>query len=225
MSTPRSNGNWFELLIFDCDGVLVDCEWIVGLARFEALQSIGYSLSHDAVADRFTGVSDKDMYAALEADLGRPLPATFAVDLNRREAELYGRELRPVDGIASGLAELRVAKCVASGSTPATLVLKLRSTALAEWFGAAVFSSTMVVRGKPAPDLFLYAAAQMQISPQHCLVIEDSAPGIVAAKAAGMTAFGFAGASHCGPGHAERLIAAGAQLVFNDMRKLPELVA
>lgn len=165
------------------------------------------------------------MYAALEADLGHSLPTSFAVDLNRREAALYERELRPVNGVVSVLQQLRMSKCVASGSTPATLALKLRATALEAWFGRAVFSSAMVARGKPAPDLFLYAAAQMQIRPEHCLVVEDSAPGIVAAKAAGMIAFGFAGGSHCRPDHAERLIAAGADLVFRDMRDLPTLVA
>jgi len=224
MSTPRSSGNPFELLIFDCDGVLVDSEWIVGRARFEALQAIGYAFSQDLVADRFTGVSHKDMRAALEADLGHPLPPSFAPDLDRREAALYDSALRPVEGIESALVQLPMAKCVASGSTPATLALKLRSTRLEEWFGGAVFSATMVARGKPAPDLFLYAAAQMRISPTRCLVIEDSAPGIIAAKAAGMTAFGFAGASHCRPGHAELLSNAGADRAFDDMRELPELV-
>jgi HAD superfamily hydrolase (TIGR01509 family) len=224
MSTPRSNGGPFELLIFDCDGVLIDSEWIVGRARFEALQAIGYAISHDLVADRFTGVSDKDMYAALEADLGRPLPSRFAMDLNQREAALYERELRPVDGIASALAQLPLSKRVASGSTPANLALKLRSTGLEQWFGSAVFSAAMVARGKPAPDLFLHAAAQMRISPKRCLVIEDSAPGIIAAKAAGMTAFGFAGASHCRPGHAQLLTNVGADRVFDDMRQLPALV-
>ena len=132
MSTRRSSTGPFELLIFDCDRVLVDSEWIVGRAGFEALQAIGYALSHDLVADRFTGVSDRDMRAALEADLGRPLPRSFALDLNRREAALYERELRPVNGITLALAQLPMVKCVASGSTPATLALKLRSTGLDE---------------------------------------------------------------------------------------------
>jgi beta-phosphoglucomutase-like phosphatase (HAD superfamily) len=98
-------------------------------------------------------------------------------------------------------------------------------TGLSKWFDGAVFSASVVARGKPAPDLFLYAATQMKAAPERCLVIEDSAPGIIAAKAAGMTAFGFTGGSHCRPGHGERLAAAGADLVFAEMRALPALIA
>jgi HAD superfamily hydrolase (TIGR01509 family) len=224
MSTPRSNGSPFELLIFDCDGVLVDSEVIACRAVSEALHAIGFRLSADAVAERFVGVSNKDMYAALEADWGGPLPPSFAADLRRREAALFERELRKIEGVEWALARLPMAKCVASSSTPAGLRFKLRHTALDSWFSDAVFSSTMVARGKPAPDLFLYAAEQMKVSPQRCLVIEDSMPGIIAAKSAGMIAFGFAGASHCGPGHAERLTTAGADLVSCNMRELPAFV-
>jgi len=224
MSTPRSSDGPFELLIFDCDGVLVDSEVIACRAVSEALHAIGFPLSADAVAERFVGIANKDMYAALEADWGGPLPASFAGELVRREAALFERDLRKIDDVEWALARLPIAKCVASGSTPAGLSFKLRHAALHSWFSGALFSSTMVARGKPAPDLFLYAADQMKVSPRDCLVIEDSAPGIVAAKAAGMTAFGFTGASHCRPGHAERLSASGADLVFNEMRELPELV-
>jgi len=139
-------------------------------------------------------------------------------------AEAFVRELKPVRGVSEALARLSNRKCVASSSLPDRLAHTLGLTGLAEWFGTAVFSASMVTRGKPAPDLFLYAAQQMRTAPSRCLVIEDSAPGILAAKTAGMTAFGFTGASHCRPGHAQRLSAAGADLVFSDMRELPAFV-
>ena len=224
MSTPRNSRAPFDLLIFDCDGVLVDSEVIACRAVSEALHTIGYRLSADAVAERFVGVSNKDMYTALEADCGGPFPASFAADLNQREAALFERELRKIEDVEWALAQLPMVKCVASGSTPAGLSFKLRHTALEAWFSGALFSSTMVARGKPAPDLFLFAAERMKVSPHRCLVIEDSIPGITAAKAAGMVAFGFTGASHCGPGHAERLTTAGADLVFCNMRELPAFI-
>ncbi len=118
-----------------------------------------------------------------------------------------------------------MAKCVASSSTPAGLGFKLRRTALAAYFGDAVFSTSLVARGKPAPDIFLYAAEKMGVDPARTLVIEDSAPVIIGAKAAGMTAFGFTGASHCRPGHGERLTGAGSDLVFAEMSALPRLIA
>jgi HAD superfamily hydrolase (TIGR01509 family) len=224
MSTPRSSASPFELLIFDCDGVLVDSEAIACRAVSEALHAIGFPLSAETVAERFVGIANKDMYAALEADWGGPLRASFAAELVRHEAALFERELRRIEHVEWALARLPTAKCVASGSTPAGLSFKLRHTRLDSWFGGALFSSTMVTRGKPAPDLFLYAAEQMKVSPRRCLVIEDSMPGIIAAKAAGMIAFGFAGASHCRPGHAEQLTAAGADLAFCNMRELPAFV-
>jgi HAD superfamily hydrolase (TIGR01509 family) len=224
MSTPRSNGGPFELLIFDCDGVLVDSETIVCRVEVQAFAEIGYLIELECFMERFIGKAAKDSRAIIEAELGRPLPSDFNVEAARRVAEAFARELRPVDGVSDALARLTVTKCVASSSLPDRLAYTLSLTGLAEWFGNAVFSASMVARGKPAPDLFLHAAKAMEVSRSRCLVIEDSAPGIVAAKAAGMTALGFAGASHCRPGHAQRLSASGADLVFNDMRELPDLV-
>jgi beta-phosphoglucomutase-like phosphatase (HAD superfamily) len=108
---------------------------------------------------------------------------------------------------------------------PDALEAKLRRTGLHPYFAPACFSASEVRRGKPAPDLFLHAATRMAAEPGRCLVVEDSRPGVMAAKAAGMTAFGFVGGSHCRPGHAAKLIEAGADLVFDDMRALPHLVA
>jgi len=225
MSTPRPAAGRFELLIFDCDGVLVDSETIVCRVEVKALAEIGYKIDRERFMERFIGKAARDSRALIETELGRPLPADFNAEATRRVADAFVRELKPVEGVREALAGLAAPKCVASSSLPDRIAYSLRLTGLAEFFGTALFSAAMVARGKPAPDLFLHAAAEMKISPPRCLVVEDSAPGVIAAKAAGMSAFGFAGASHCRPGHAERLGTAGVDLVFHDMWELPGLVS
>ncbi|HEV2549464.1 MAG TPA: HAD family hydrolase [Stellaceae bacterium] len=224
MSTPRNSGRPFELLIFDCDGVLVDSEVIVCRVEVQAFAEIGYSIELERFMERFIGKAAKDSRAIIEQELGRSLPVGFNTEVARRVAQAFARELKPVDGVSEALARLSNRKCVASSSLPDRLAYTLGLTGLAECFGTAIFSAAMVARGKPAPDLFLHAAEQMRVAPPHCLVIEDSGPGIIAAKTAGMTAFGFAGASHCRSRHAEQLTAAGADLVFSNMRELPAFI-
>jgi HAD superfamily hydrolase (TIGR01509 family) len=225
MSTPRTSGSPFELVIFDCDGVLVDSEVIVCRVEVQAFAEIGYSIELERFMERFIGKAARDSRAIIEQELGRSLPVEFNSEVARRVAEAFARELKPVHGVAEALARLPHQKCVASSSLPDRLAYTLRLAGLAEWFGTDIFSAAMVARGKPAPDLFLHAADEMRVAPSRCLVIEDSAPGIIAAKAAGMIAFGFVGASHCRPVHGEQLTTAGADLVFRDMRDLPTLVA
>jgi HAD superfamily hydrolase (TIGR01509 family) len=214
-----------QLLIFDCDGVLVDSEVIACEAVAAALAAIGHPVPAETIGERFVGASNKDMYAALERDRGAPLPADFDAEMNRIAAERFARELMPMTGLLSVLPRLAQRRCVASSSTPEMLARKLDWAGLAAWFDGAVFSTALVARGKPAPDIFLHAAERMGVAPAGALVIEDSALGITAAKAAGMTVFGFTGGSHCRPGHADRLAAAGADAVFSAMEELPELVA
>jgi HAD superfamily hydrolase (TIGR01509 family) len=222
---PRISGAAFDLLIFDCDGVLIDSEAIVCRVEVEALAEIGYHIELHTFMDRFVGKAARDYRAHIAAELGRPLPQDFDAEAARRVASAFTQELVSIKGVERALAALPLAKCVASSSLPERLAYSLDLTGLLQWFNGAVFSASMVARGKPAPDLFLYAAAQMNAAPSECLVIEDSAPGIMAAKAAGMTAFGFVGGSHCRPGHDSRLAVAGADLVFDDMRELPRLIA
>lgn len=225
MSTPRISAGAFDLVIFDCDGVLVDSEVLACRAVAEALASIGHELSAEAVAERFVGISNKDMYAALERERGAKLPADFDAAMNRIAAALFERELRAMPGLDRALASLAERRCVASSSTPAMLAKKLAWTGLSASFGDAVFSAAAVARGKPAPDLFLYAAERMATAPARALVVEDSVPGIQAAKEAGMAVFGFTGGSHCRPDHGARLAEAGADLVFREMSALPALIA
>lgn len=220
------SGPAFDLLIFDCDGVLVDSEILACRAVSEALAEFGLSLPVDEIAERFLGRSSRDMYAALEAEWGCVLSQEVRSRIRAHSRELFDRELRPVTGIVSVLEALAGPRCVASSSGPEAIAYKLGRTDLLRCFEpVALFSARMVSRGKPAPDLFLHAAEHMGSDPARCLVIEDSVPGVTAAKAAGMTVFGFIGASHCRSGHDDQLSAAGADLVFAEMRVLPSLIA
>lgn len=222
---PKINGAPFDLLIFDCDGVLIDSEAIVRRVEVEALAALGCHIELHTFMDRFIGRAAKESRTLIEVELGRPLPQGSDEEMARRVAHAFAQELTSIPGVETALAALPGAKCVASSSLPERLAYSLDLTGLSKWFDSAVFSASIVARGKPAPDLFFYAAQQMRAVPGRCLVIEDSPPGIVAAKAVGMTAFGFTGGSHCRPGHAQRLAAAGADLVFGEMRALPHLVA
>lgn len=165
------------------------------------------------------------MYADLERIHGIPIPIEIRKQTSNRLRAAMRDELLPIPGIADIIGQLGSSMCVASNSGPEYLADALKTTGLIGAFAPHIFSAHMVEHGKPAPDLFLYAAAQMKVAPADCLVIEDSINGVKAGVAAGMTVFGFDGASHCGPGYRDKLSAAGARLVFDDMAGLPGLIA
>ena len=215
----------FELIIFDCDGVLVDSEPIINRAHAQVLTACGYSITEEALIERFCGMSDAEMLDIIEREWGRALPASYAARVGEMIESGFRQSLAPIDGVAELLDGLRLPRCVASSSLPEQIHHKLELTGLVMCFGNKLFSATMVARGKPAPDLFLYAAEQLRAAPTRCLVIEDSPAGIDAAIAAGMTAIGFSGGSHCGPEHAARLQARGAKLVIANMRELAATMA
>ncbi len=214
----------FDLVIFDCDGVLVDSEVISCRAHADMLSRNGYRVTADQVLDRFLGVSDRDARLAIEAELGRALPADFETLIKRAALDSYEDELRRIPHMVETIAAIPLPKCVASSGTPEKIRHGLTCAGLYDLLAPHIFSAVQVERGKPAPDLFLFAAEQMNAPPARCVVIEDSAPGITGALAAGMTVLGFHGGSHCRPGYADKLRAAGAVAVFDDMRELPELI-
>jgi HAD superfamily hydrolase (TIGR01509 family) len=213
-----------DLVIFDCDGVLIDSEPLVSRAHAEMLAHCGYAITADVLQERFCGVSDAEMLATIAREQGRALPASYAEEVAARIARDYRTGLAPIPGIRAALARLTRPVCVASSSPPAQLRLGLEVAGLLEFFELCLFSAAMVAHGKPAPDLFLYAAARMGAVPRRCLVVEDSMAGVEAARAAGMTALGFCGGSHCRPGHGDRLLAGGAAHVIRDMRDLPAAI-
>jgi beta-phosphoglucomutase-like phosphatase (HAD superfamily) len=214
----------FDLVIFDCDGVLVDSEVISCLAHSELLTRHGYPITADEVLDRFLGVSDREARLIVEAELGHGLPDDFESQVKQATLQSYAGDLRAISHVGEAIAAIGLAKCVASSGTPEKIRHGLTCAGLYELLAPHIFSASEVRRGKPAPDLFLFAAQRMGAQPARCLVIEDSIPGITGALAAGMAVLGFHGGSHCRPGYAERLRAAGAVVTFDDMRELPGLI-
>ena len=210
----------FELVIFDCDGVLVDSERLAVRVESAYLAELGWPLSQAEIVERFMGRTDQYMDRAIEAELGDRLPGDWKDQFRRRYLEAYAAELQPVDGILEALDQITVPTCVASSGSHDKLRLTLGHTGLYPRFEGRIFSGSEVAHGKPAPDLFLHAAARMGAEPGRCAVVEDSRYGVQAARAAGMRAFGYAGGL-TPPG---RLEIEGA-VVFHDMRDLPRLLA
>jgi HAD superfamily hydrolase (TIGR01509 family) len=184
-----------QLIIFDCDGVLVDSELLSCRCLCDALASCGIEVRLDEILDLFLG---RSVDAVLEyyRGLGRFLPRQFPAELMARVQETFPSALRPIEGIGSVLEGLQIPHCVASSSTLDRVALSLSLTGLARHFGNRLYTAQMVDRGKPAPDLFLYATEKMRADPDRTLVVEDSVSGVRAAKAAGMTVWGFVGGSH-----------------------------
>ena len=219
----RLNSN-VDLVIFDCDGVLVDSEVISCRAHAETLTRHGYPITAEQVLERFLGVSDREARQTIEREMGRELPDDFEAQMKQAALQRYTGELGAIPNIGEAIDAIRL-QCVASSGTPEKIHHGLTCAGLYDQLAPHIFSATQVSRGKPAPDLFLFAAEQMKAQPARCLVIEDSVPGVTGGCAAGMTLLGFHGGSHCPPGHAEMLRAAGATFTFDDMRILPDLIA
>ncbi len=213
----------FDLVIFDCDGVLLDSELIACAADAEALSNIGFEISPEEIARRFAGVPGETVHAELEKDLGSPLPDNFGAEVKRIVLAKYRTELQAIDGAEHVLKTLETKKCIASSSAPANLALGLVETGLFELVYPHIFSTRLVARGKPHPDIFEYAANVLAVPPDRCLVVEDSVAGVTAAQAAGMACVGFSGGSHCSDDQAERLRNAGAYTVLANLRQLLQL--
>jgi HAD superfamily hydrolase (TIGR01509 family) len=223
--TRQNRNQNFDLIIFDCDGVLVDSEVISCRAHAETLTRHGYPITADEVLNRFLGVSDREARLMIENEIGRKLPNDFESQVKQATLQFYADDLRAISYVGEAIAAIGLPKCVASSGTPEKIRHGLTCAGLYDQLAPHIFSASEVKRGKPAPDLFLFAAEQMQAAPAQCLVIEDSIPGVTGAVAAGMTVLGFHGGSHCPPGHGGTLRAAGAIMTFEDMRQLPDLIA
>jgi HAD superfamily hydrolase (TIGR01509 family) len=213
-----------ELIIFDCDGVLVDSEMIGCRVEAEVFTAAGFPIEAEEIRRRFIGISFKDQIATLERERGWRVPEPLIQRVREAITAAHGRELTAIAGVADALTAIAQPVCVASSSLPERIRHSLGLVGLVDRFHPNLFSSAMVERGKPAPDLFLHAARAMGAEPKSCVVVEDSVYGVTAARAAGMRAFGFAGASHCRAGHGALLAEAGAHRVFEDMRRLPALL-
>jgi HAD superfamily hydrolase (TIGR01509 family) len=221
---PGSPEPAVALVIFDCDGVLIDSEIVVCRITAEELSRIGFRVSTEEVVERFAGRPEREMVVELESQWGRTIPEAFFERIRAQIEHAYGSELQVIPGVAGILEKIRVDICVASSSYPAKLELGLKSTGLHDRFFPHIVSAVSVAHGKPAPDIFVYAAGWMHTPVASCLVIEDSVPGTRAAVAAGMRVIGFAGGSHCGPDHRSKLLEAGASHVFDAYDQLPALL-
>lgn len=215
-----------DLLIFDCDGVLVDSEVISCRAHAQVLSRHGYRITADEVLRRFLGVSDREARLTIEAEIGRKLPDDLEQQVKKATLQFYADDLKAISHVGEAIGAINnLPKCVASSGTPEKIRHGLTCAGLYDQFAPHIFSAVQVKRGKPAPDLFLLAAEAMKAPPGRCVVIEDSVPGVTGARAAGMTVLGFHGGSHCRPDHADMLRQAGAAVTFDDMRLLPALIA
>ena len=206
------------LVIFDCDGVLVDSERLAVRVEARLLAELGWPLSEDEILERFVGRSDAYLLAEIEAALGRAVPdwpARYTAALR----DAFTGELRAVDGVVAALGDIGLPTCVASSGTTEKVRFTLGLTGLLERFDGRIFSATEVAEGKPAPDLFLHAAARMATDPAACVVVEDSAAGVEAARRAGMRCLAYAG----GLTPAAWLEGPGTT-VFHDMAQLVPLL-
>jgi len=210
----------FELLILDCDGVVVDSEPITMRVLTEMLNELGVSIGAEEANERFIGTTFARTLELIADLLGGALPEHFVPNYRDRTFAAMEAELKPVSGIAAALDQIIIPYCIASNGPHVKMRKTLSLTSLLSRFEGRMFSSADVPRGKPFPDLLLFAASHFAVAPAACLVVEDSASGIAAALAAGMPVYGFSGSIPDG-----RLIAAGAQKVFRQMSELPSLVA
>ena len=211
-------------MIFDCDGVLVDSEPLANASLSRALKPHGLDWTVEETMRRLMGRSLKSCVEIIEAEIGRKLPDDFVETM---QAETYrsfrAAPLQAVAGVKDAIVKLqaeRFSTCVASSGSPEKMRFTLGLTGLWDLFGGRIFSSSQVPRGKPFPDLFLHAAISMDVQPFDCIVVEDSVPGVQAARSAGMRALAYAGAPYA---DRDGLGAAGGFL-FRDMKELPELV-
>jgi HAD superfamily hydrolase (TIGR01509 family) len=211
----------FDLVIFDCDGVLVDSEAISAATLADNLSALGLATSIDYVMEHYLGRSFVAVAADYRERMGKSLPDDFADRWHRDLFAAFRRDLKPMQGVVPLLEALKTPKCVASSSAPVRLALTLEVTRLAAIFGPHVFDASMVAHGKPAPDLFLFCAARMGAEPARTLVIEDSAMGVTAAARAGMTVWGFIGGAHHNARDAAGMLRrAGASRILASMAEL-----
>ncbi len=213
------------LVIFDCDGVLVDSEPLSLATLTAGLNRIGVPIDLETVRNRFAGTSMVSIMGHIERDYGISAPEGFVDAVKAETLATFDRELKAMPGVAAAIRGLDLPVCVASSSDPVRLRHSLTLTGLLDLFSGHVFSSTQVARGKPFPDLFLFAAEQMGEAPASCLVIEDSVPGVTAAVAAGMRVVGFTGGGHWSHDRAGTdLLRAGAETVFSDYLNLSKVI-
>jgi len=219
--------NGFDLIIFDCDGVLVDSEIIAAEVESKLLTEAGYPISAEEMGERFAGLTWRNILFQVEREANIPLSASL-IDKSEQILNIrLAREVKAIAGVDFAVARLPLRRCVCSNSSSERLDMMLTKVGLKPLFAPNIFSAKDLGpdRSKPKPDIFLHGAAQMGVSPEKTVVVEDSVHGVHAARAAGMRVIGFTGASHTYPAHADKLTDAGAETVISRMNDLPGVVA
>jgi HAD superfamily hydrolase (TIGR01509 family) len=212
------------LIIYDFDGVIADSEVLANAVLADMVTELGRPTTLEDSYHLYMGKRFSEVIAAVEASVGTPLPDTFAAAYQALTSARFRRELCTVAGAREHiLAFADTPKCIASSSSPDRLAMCLDVLGLQSVFGPHVFSASSVARGKPHPDIFLHAADQMGANPSRCIVIEDSASGVEAGRAAGMTVIGLLAGTHIQPGHDQRLRRAGAHHVASTFREAEQL--
>ncbi|MGB8819016.1 MAG: HAD family hydrolase [Rhizobiaceae bacterium] len=216
-----------ELVIFDCDGVLVDSEWLASKIEAKLLTDAGLAITPEEVGERYSGLTWKEILLDVERNSDIVLSASMIEQADRLVDLALERELEMIEGADRAVKRVTLPKCIASNSSRARLGISLGRTGLMELFEPHIFAAHEVGnnKGKPDPNVFLHAAEVFNARPGNTIVIEDSIHGIKGAMAAGMRVIGFTGGSHTYPGHADRLSEAGAETVINRHALLPEVIA
>lgn len=217
----------FDLVIFDCDGVLVDSEVIAARVDAELLTAAGFEISPEELVERYAGLTFKDILLSIEKQAAIPFQANLIDQAEALADKRLANEVRAIEGAPAAVASVEVARCICSNSSEHRLDAMLERTGLKPFFAGRVFSARSVPSGKPkpAPDVFLHAAKTLGVEPGRTLVVEDSVPGVHAAQAAGMRVLGFTGASSTFPGHADALMEAGAETVIRRWADFPGVMA
>lgn len=219
-------GLMLSALIFDFDGVIADSEALANTVLAEFITDLGHATNLDDSLEHYSGRRWDDAMAAIQSVVGKPLPAGFSDDLRLAILDRFRTDLKEVSGARKFIQTFSgIPRCIASSSSIDRLQLCLSILDIADEFGNNVFSAEMVSRGKPHPDIFLLAADKLGVSPGSCLVIEDSASGIKAAVAAGMTAVGLCAASHIREGHQLKLREAGALHLANSWNEVEQIAS
>jgi beta-phosphoglucomutase-like phosphatase (HAD superfamily) len=212
-------------LIYDFDGVIGDSEALANIVLADTITRLGRPTTLEGALDRYMGKRWPEVIALIESDLGRTLPDSFSDDLRLATLERFRADLREVQGASGFLRHFSdTPHCIASSSSLDRLNTCLQILGLADAFGAHIYSADMVERGKPYPDIFLFAAQKLKIHPSNCIVIEDSSSGVSAGVAAGMMVVGLCAGSHLRPGHSQRLTAAGASFTASTWGEALEIV-
>jgi HAD superfamily hydrolase (TIGR01509 family) len=207
-----------ELVIFDCDGVLVDSDRISLRIQAEWISGLGLETTYEDCVRDFLGLGMPATLRTLTERLGRPLPPEWGKELDAAVREGFRRELQPVQGVVEALEEIDLPTCIASSGSHEKMRFTLGLTGLWDRFAGRIYSADEVRRGKPAPDLFLHAASCMATPPERCVVVEDSPFGVAGARAAGMSVLGYA------PAGAGELLEREGATVFESMVELPALL-